>query len=183
MNNTRCLVHSMLVAMVALLCVLPAEAARKARAGNNGKSTADVLTNLHASNQKTIRAAKLAEDRAQARDVIDFANTLVKDHTEMDEKLMDFAKSHNIELGMTAKGAAALDKKDMDNLTDIATGEQFDMQFVQMMRDEHKKMVDELTRVTKASNDAMLKEFIDEVLPTLKEHQETAEDLLDKARL
>lgn len=183
MNNTRYLIHSTLVAMVALLCVLPAEAARKARAANNGKATADVLTKVHASNQKVIRAAQLAKDRAQSREVIDFASTLVTDHTAMDEKLMDFAKRHNIELGMTAKGAAALDKKDMDNLTDIATGDQFDMQFVQMMRDEHKKMVDELTRVHKASNDPMLKEFIDEILPTLKEHQETAEDLLDKARI
>lgn len=183
MNNHRNLIHCALVALAALLTVGPAEAAKKARAADNGISTREVLTKIHASNQKEIQAGQFAEKHAKNKDVIAYAMTLVNDHSAADEKVMDFAKRYNVDLGTTAAGASAMDKKDLGHLADIATGDQFDSHFVRMMLEDHKKTIAELTRVREASADAPLKDLIDELLPTLKEHQEAAEELMDKARL
>jgi putative membrane protein len=183
MINHRILVGSVLFTLAALLYVVPAQAAKKARAAENPPSPADILTKIHATNQKEIQAGNFAEKHAKNKDVIAFAQTLVKDHTAADAKVMAFAKKYNIDLGTTGAGMMAMNKKDLAHLADMATGEQFDNHFVQMMMEDHKKTITELTQARDATGDSELKDLIDELLPKLKDHQETAQKLMDKARL
>jgi putative membrane protein len=183
MISRHTLTHSVLVALVALSYGIPAHAAKKARADEYPVSTKDVLTKIHATNQKEIEAGKLGESHAKNKDVIAYAKTLIKDHTAADEKVMAFAKAQNIDLGTTASGVTAMNKKDLAHLTDIATGDQFDNHFVQMMIEDHKKTIDELNKAKAATGDEQLKDLIDQLLPTLKDHQDKAQKLMDKARL
>lgn len=182
MTMSRIFTYSAL-ALAALLYVVPAQAAKKARADENPPSTADVLTKIHAVNQKEIQAGQFAEKHAKNKDVIAYARTLITDHTQADDKVMAFAKKYNVDLGTTAAGMMAMNKKDLAHLTDIATGEQFDNHFVQMMIEDHKKTIAELTQARDASNDSDLKDLINGLLPTLKNHQEAAQKLMDKAKL
>lgn len=52
-----------------------------------------------------------------------------------------------------------------------------------MMIEDHKKAISDLTQARDATNDGQLKDLINELLPKLKDHQEAAPKLMDKARL
>jgi putative membrane protein len=136
-------------------------------------STADVLGKLHRSNQKEIEMGKMAQEHGRSADVKSFGKTLVQDHTNADKKVAKLAKAQKIDLtASTPTAMADSDKLPMD------AG--FDAAFARMMLDDHKKDIAEAKAARDGTQDKKLKKLIDELLPVLEKHQETAQKLVDQ---
>ncbi len=161
------------LALATLLCAATAEAA----AGEAAKApaTAEVLTMIHDTNQKEIQMGKAAEKKGSAKEVTSFGKMLVKDHTDADKKVMALAKKEKIDL---AAPAATKDEE----MAGMAKGPEWDAKFAQSMAEAHAKAIADLTTARERTTDDKLKSLIDELLPTLKKHQETAQKIVDKAK-
>src|SRR5689334_6150049 len=72
--------------------------------------TAEVLSKLHHSNQMEVAAGKLAQEKAQSKDVKNFGKTLVTDHSAADKKVMALAKSEKIDLPADVPMPPEMDK-------------------------------------------------------------------------
>jgi putative membrane protein len=132
--------------------------------------TADVLGKLHQSNQKEIEMGKLAQKNGQSKDVKAYGKTLVKDHTTADKKVTSLAKKEKVKLTPASKE----DHADM-----AAKGPDFDKKFTSAMLEDHKKDVAEVKSARDATKDEKLKGLLDDILPTLEKHEETAQKLVD----
>lgn len=172
MNHTRTVRHAVTPFSFAVaLCLAPLAFAADAPA------TGEVLTKIHASNQKEIQMARMAEQHGKSKDVIAYAKALIKDHTAADKKVMAFAKKHKVDLP-----AAPTSPKD-EHAAAMEKGANFDVHFVQGMLEDHKKTIAELTEIRDNTADAKLKGLITELLPALEKHEATAQKLVDKAKL
>jgi putative membrane protein len=136
-------------------------------------ATSDVLGKLHLSNQKEIEMGKQAQKDGQSKDVKAFGKTLVKDHTAADKKVAALAKKEKIDLAASTPSAK-------DDMPPPAAGPDFDAKFGQMMLDDHKKDIGEVTEAQNATTDDQLKKLIADMLPTLEKHQALAQKIVDE---
>jgi putative membrane protein len=132
---------------------------------------AEVLTKLHQSNTHEIAMGKLAQKNGQSADIKKYGKTLVKDHGAADKKVMAFAKKEKLELPTTTDMKA--------DHADMGTGAAFDAKFAQEMLDDHKKDVAEVMSARDSTTDDKLKKLLDDLLPTLEQHRDTAQKLVD----
>jgi putative membrane protein len=144
-------------------------AASSARAAE--MSTDETLKKLHQSNTKEIHMGKMAQEKGQSKEVKAFGKMLVKDHGAADKKVMALAKEEKLELGGEAKMS--------DDMASMPTGAAFDSKFAQAMVDDHKKDIAEAKQAHDGTSDAKLKKLLEELIPTLEKHQETAQKIVD----
>jgi putative membrane protein len=139
-----------------------------------------LLRQIHANNQAEIDLGKIAEDRAQNPDVKKFANEMVTDHTQADQKLTDLAKRMNIDINMSPTDPV---QKALSSSTDECkrslrgqSGAQFDVSYSAPQVDDHVftlKLVEEGEKT--ASGD--VKKLLEEMRPTVESHLEHARAL------
>lgn len=139
---------------------------------DDASHTADVLGRLHRSNLAEIELAKLALQRGSAPEIKGFGRALVKDHTSVEKKVIALAKAQKIEL------SSAVPPTDASRLPE---GTGFDAAFARMMLDDHTKAVAEAQAARAATKDDNLRRLLDEILPVLQKHKESAQRLVDEA--
>lgn len=172
MNPTRTKIStlsSIFLGLASLLNTAPSSAAES-------PSTADVLTEVHKSDQKEIDMGKSAEKHGKSKAVLNFGKMLVKDHTEADKKVANLAKKKNIDMGSSWTASLRTD------MSEMIAGSDFDRHFAQVMLDDHRKDIEKVTKARDETRDEQLKQLLDELLPTLKKHEETAEKILDETK-
>jgi putative membrane protein len=172
MKNTRAVRHVVTpwaLGLVASLCVV-----RLAVAADS-PGTAEVLAKLHATSQKEIEMAKLAERHGKSKDVVAHAKELIKDHTAADKKIVALARNEKLQM----PGTATLDK---DVRAALEKSSNFDAHFVQAVLDDHKKIAHDLAIVRDNTYDEKLKALIIELLPMLKKHEAAAQKLVDRTK-
>lgn len=130
-----------------------------------------VLNELHHANQKEIAMGKLAEKEGQSKDVKSFGKMLVTDHTAADKKVAAMAKQEKV----TLEPAPSM----KDEMASLPKGAEFDMKFAQLMVDDHKKAIADVTAARDETGDPKLKKLLDEILPILQKHEETAQKIVD----
>jgi len=131
-------------------------------------TTADVLGQVHESNQKEIAMGKMAQKNGKSKQVTGFGKTLVKDHSAADKKVMALAKQEKIDL--PAPSAA----KD-----DMPMGPDFDTTFARSMVEDHKKDIADVTKARDNTTDEKLKKLLTDMLPTLQKHEDIAQKIVD----
>lgn len=136
---------------------------------DNGPSTADVLGKLHRSNQVEIELGRTALQRGSAPEIKGFAKALVKDHQSVEKKVTALAISEKIELSSNVPTA---------DVSRLPLGTGFDGVFARTMLDDYNKNVGEAQAARAATKDDKLKTLLDEILPVLQKHQETARQLV-----
>jgi putative membrane protein len=124
-------------------------------------------------NEAEIEMAKMAEDKAQNREIKDYASMLERDHSDALENLRDLAQKANV----TLDTAPPAEKASMSNKLNAASGTQFDREYINTMVEEHRKNIAEFERM-QGSATGELKAFIDNTLPTMREHLAKAEQLM-----
>jgi putative membrane protein len=124
-------------------------------------------------NEAEIEMAKMAEDKAQNREVKDYASMLERDHSAALDNLRDLAQKANV----TLDTAPPAEKASMSNKLDAASGTQFDREYINTMIEEHRNNIAEFERM-QSSATGELKAFIDKTLPTMREHLAKAEQLM-----
>jgi putative membrane protein len=113
-----------------------------------------------------VELGKLAQQKAQSAAVKAFGQHMVTDHGKANERLAALATSKGIAVPrtMNEKHQAAV-----DGLAKLS-GAEFDRKYIDTMVKDHEKDVTDFEHQLKQGQDADLKKFAEETLPTLREH-------------
>ncbi len=117
-----------------------------------------------------VKLGKLAEDRAQSKDVKEFARKMIDDHSKANDQLKEIAQKKGLTI------PAKLDSKDQMTYDRLAklSGADFDRAYMDAMVRDHDTDVNAFKKQAEGGQDTTIKEFAAQTLPTLKEHQELA---------
>src|SRR5579872_7519 len=149
-------------------------------------SPADVLSQIHATNEAEMKVGRLAEKKGSTEDVRNYGKELARDHSAADRKVIGLAKEEGIELAPPAGASVDLQKKENHNgavaeMLANVSGNTFDRDFLEAMQKDHEKDIAKLTEAMNSTSDPKLKNLIAELLPKLKHHEEMAEKLRTRA--
>ena len=148
-----------------------ADSTAKAIPATVSKADQDFAVNTAIAGMTEIQAGKLAQQKATAKDVKEYADMMIKDHTEAADKLHDIANKKNITLPTTLTPEA---QKDLDDLGK-KDGKKFDKAYISMMVSDHKKVISSFEDESKNGSDAVIRGFADSTLHTLRMHLEKAQ--------
>lgn len=118
-----------------------------------------------------VKLGQLAKSKGMAEAIKSFGTMMVDDHSKANEELKNLAQKKNIQLSDSLSGekreryAEFVRKNAMD----------FDKDFINLMVDDHKKVIDAFEKEAKDGKDADIKAWASEKLPTLKHHLDMAE--------
>lgn len=115
-----------------------------------------------------VALSKIAEEKATAPKVKEFAKQMITDHSKANDELKTLAAGKNITLPSAPneekqKAAADLGGK---------SGSDFDKAYISQMKKDHENTVKLFEDAQKEVKDAELKAFIDKTLPVVKAHAE-----------
>jgi putative membrane protein len=121
-----------------------------------------------------IQLAKLAAGRASHKEVREFARRLEAEHTKADVELRKIVDSKGIKMAqeMEPYQAAAKELVKLD-------GAAFDRVYLRHVIREHEDAIAQFTREAQEGQHPQLKAFASEMLPRLREHLQTAQQLAD----
>ena len=121
---------------------------------------------------------KLAAEKATNADVKTFAQKMVDDHTKANDHsgIKELAKSKGYEIKFDPGDKQ---QKMFDKLNKLS-GDDFDKEYVNMMVKDHEKAVKEFDEQSKSADDADLKKFAGDTLPTLQDHLKMIQDIQSK---
>lgn len=120
-----------------------------------------------------IAAGKLAETRAQDPTVRTFGQQMVLDHTRIDHALRALADARQ----MTLPDALAAHDQAMLGRLETLTGAEFDRHYAQLMVKDHVQDIKEFDKAASGAQDADVKAFATNTLPTLRHHLLLAKQL------
>jgi putative membrane protein len=122
-----------------------------------------------------VEAGKLALQKSSSADVKTFAQHMVDDHTKANQELMALAKKHDLEV---PDDAALMDKAKKAILE--MRDESFDKAYANNQVNAHEEAVELFKKESTSSDNAELKAFATEKLPTLEKHLQMAKELQSK---
>ena len=142
-------------------------------AGHPSKATANFVQKAAMTDMFEIQAGQLAQEKSQNQNVKQFGQQMVTDHTQTSEKLKSIASA----AGMTVP--AALDQEHQKLLTQLRgdSGAKFDRAYVSSQRTGHKQAIALYENYVKHGQNAELKQFAQQTLPTLRHHLQMADNL------
>ena len=137
-------------------------------------STADFVNEVAISDMFEIQASQLAEAKGNEAEKT-FANQMVTDHTKTSNELKALVSSGKVD----AQVPDALDSSHQSKLDKLnsVSGNDFSSNFNSMQVSAHKDAVSLFERYSKGGDNADLKEWAAQTLPTLKQHLEMAQNL------
>jgi putative membrane protein len=116
-----------------------------------------------------VEIAKLAKDRAQNPRVKNFAEMMIKDHSDANNKLQTIARDKSVTLPSTLG-------KHQDHLEDLSkkNGAEFDKAYMKMMVNGHEDVVKEFEKCSQNGTDPDVKTFAAQTLPKVRMHLDSA---------
>jgi putative membrane protein len=135
------------------------------------KSSQDFIQNATIGNQFEISSSRLALQNSQDGSVKQFAQQMVDDHTRVGNQLKSVIASSSSELKEPDVSLDQKHQKMLDKLNKLS-GKDFDKEYVKDQVSAHDDAVLLFKKYAKSGDDANLKTFAGETLPTLKEHQQ-----------
>ena len=138
---------------------------------------ADWAVDIANAGMTEVELSKVAQTKATNPRLKSFADMMVTDHTKANDQLKQLAAAKNIVLPANLSDAS---QKKLDNLNKKDAGKDFDKAYMDDMLDGHKNAVDKLTKGTKNLQDADLKNFATQVLPTVQMHQDSIKAIAGK---
>jgi putative membrane protein len=122
-----------------------------------------------------VKLGELAKTKAAADDVKRFGDMMVHDHTKANDELMKLAKSKNIAVPSDlGKHQAVYDK--LSKLDGAA----FDSAYMHAMVEDHNEDIALFQAEADGGQDADLKKWANDTLPTLKDHLKAAQESMDR---
>ena len=130
------------------------------------------IKGAHEAGMTEIKAATVAQSKSQNPRVINFAKMMIADHSSMDKDLIKLADDKYVNL------KAATDTLNPDHQMMIAgmtklSGPAFDKAYMQMMVQDHSKVVEMFKDVTNNTNKAVNK-LAEKSIPKLLAHLDSA---------
>jgi len=137
------------------------------------------MTEIASAGMMEIQAGQIALQRGISQQVKDFGQEMITDHTKAGNELQALAQQKNVVL---PTAISSVDQADIDKLNKIDSKD-FDKTYMDMMVDGHKLVIDKFQGVINHPEDADVKTWAQNTLPTLQHHLEMAKvdkDIIDK---
>jgi len=122
-----------------------------------------------------VKASELAAKQASNQTVKDFANRMVKDHTDLNKEMLKQAKGANVAV------VTGLEKDQRDRYDRLSKlkGDDFDREYLSWMVESHEKMINFFDSEAKDGKLDALRDFAKNHSADLKKHLEEAKKLRD----
>jgi len=127
-------------------------------------------------NMAEVKMGELAKERSQNKDVRDFGQTLIDDHSKGKEKAMAAAKTMSV---TTPSEPTAKQKQEHDMLAKLS-GSEFDRMFMSHMVQDHQEDIAKYTAQAQSGNSSKATDYAKDTLPTLRSHLSKAESIESK---
>ena len=139
-----------------------------------GPDDSTFLATAHDIGMFEIKAAELAQSKAQSVKVKEFAGMMISDHTTMGSDVEKLAKNKGITL---PADISAEHKKKWDKLNSL-TGDKFDKEYADINQKGHKDAIEKFEKATRNHNcSPEVQQLASSALPKLKTHKEHADML------
>jgi putative membrane protein len=136
----------------------------------------DFVTNAGKGGMAEVELARDGTTHATNANVKSFAQKMVDDHTKANQELTQLASSKGVTMPSEMEGTAKELKVRLMKLT----GKSYDQAFIKQMVDDHTRVVADFEKETTEATDADLKKWVENTLPTLRDHLRMAKDLNTK---
>jgi putative membrane protein len=118
---------------------------------------------------------RLAAERATNPQVKEFGQMMVTDHQNAGEELRQVASRNKITIERDSDGDDEL--RDQNEKLSKLSGREFDLEYITVMVDDHKKAVEDVEEKAEGSDNAEIKQWATKALPKLRAHLQNAERL------
>jgi putative membrane protein len=119
---------------------------------------------------KEVRLGELAQQQAASEEVKRFGQRMVEDHGQANEELKQIAEQKGVELSQELPDDAQQPHDELQQ----KSGAEFDQAYMDEMVSDHEEDVEEFESYVESAQDADLRSFAEQTLPTLREHLELA---------
>ena len=123
-----------------------------------------------------VDAGRLATQKSANKDVKDFGQEMVTDHSKNEDELKTLAASHGVHVPATIDAQHAALKTKLEK----AGSSEFDSEYVAAQVRDHEKTVALLKKEIGGGGDAAVKEFAQKTLPVVEHHLAMAKELQSK---
>lgn len=120
-----------------------------------------------------VQLAQLAQQRASAAQVRQFASRMATDHGQANTELQQIAEQANVTLPTKPTGKEASTAQRLSGLN----GSSFDQAYAQAMLNDHQEDVALFRKEASSGKDPALKAFAQKTLPVLQRHLQMAQGL------
>ncbi len=120
-----------------------------------------------------IETAKMALDKGTSEDVKQFAQKMIDDHTQANQKLAQLAQQKNLEMS----DEATLMDKAKAMILQLRDGENFDEAYANNQVVAHEQTIELYRDYVEGGDNPDLKQFAQQTLPKLEEHLKQAKEL------
>lgn len=134
------------------------------------------MNNAAPGNMAEVELGKLAVKQGMSKDVKQFGQKMIDDHTKAGQELMRVAEQKKV---MLPPDVLPGHKEAMAKLSKL-TGAEFDREYVKAMVEDHEKDVAAFDNAAKTGVDADVKAFATKTLPTLQMHLQMIKDIQSK---
>jgi putative membrane protein len=118
-----------------------------------------------------IQSGQMAEQKGASQAIKQLGQTLVTDHTMMNEQLKQIAQQQGFTLPQSLPQD---DRQEMQQLRNLS-GQQFDRQFADEQIEDHQKMIQALQKEAQTTQDQALRAFAQSGIPVMQKHLQMAE--------
>lgn len=133
----------------------------------------DFVNQATAAGMAEVDLGKLGAEKAADPSVKQFAQRMVDDHSKANEQLVNLLADKKVEVPKDLPPDAKSTKDQLSGLS----GADFDSQFMTHMVSDHEKAVALFDKESKEGQDAQLKQFAEQTLPTLQDHLKQAQQI------
>ena len=169
MNTMKVMKNGLIAAL--LSCTAVAAWAQEMDAG-------EFINEASAKGIAEIETAKMALETSEDKHIREFANWMIKDHTNVNEKMREIAQQKNIEM---ADDAGLLDQgKAM--MLELRDGEDFNEAYINNQVVAHEQTIELFQRASRELDDEHeeLHKLVEETQPKLQEHHARARQLQER---
>ncbi len=132
----------------------------------------DFVTQAGSGGMYEVQSSQFVVDQAQAgEDVTAFAQRMIDDHTKANDTLTSLAQQEGLEV------PADLQPEHQQMLDDLKAADNAAETYGQQQLTAHQKTVDLFQQYSDQGDNAALKQFAADTLPTLQDHLEMAQSL------
>ena len=142
-------------------------------------SPAMILAELHAANQSEIDLGKLAEQKAQNKDVKKFGKHMVKAHTDMDQDAQKWAKKNNVTLGTPPQEDVQKAQETKQRLEGLS-GAEFDKAYMLAMAEDHATDLNKVRTFEQQTTNKSLQKLLEKARKEIASHKKDADQLVQK---
>ncbi|HZW88028.1 MAG TPA: DUF4142 domain-containing protein [Myxococcaceae bacterium] len=147
-------------------------------------SPSGMLAELHLANASEVDLGKVAEQRAQSKDVKAFGKHMVEDHTALDKDAQSWAKKNNVTVSAPPDDDAhQAEKKKMQDLKqklESLSGSEFDKTYMQAMAEDHAKDLGTVQTFEQQTTNKSLKKLLEKARKVIASHKKDADKLVQK---